>query len=69
MEPKQPVLIRISIPASSPVNQLSSNGLDGAGRGNRTPMELLPTDFESPFPLSIFPEIRQFSGILTISLV
>ena len=22
--------------------------IDGAGRGNRTPMELLPTDFEFP---------------------
>ena len=24
--------------------------IDGAGRGNRTPMELLPTDFESLSP-------------------
>ena len=26
------------------------NWIGGAGRGNRTPMELLPTDFESIFP-------------------
>ena len=26
---------------------LKINKIDGAGRGNRTPMELLPTDFES----------------------
>ena len=26
---------------------LQINGIFGAGRGNRTPMELLPTDFES----------------------
>ena len=32
-------------------------------------MELLPTDFESPFPLSIFGEISQFSRILVIPLV
>jgi hypothetical protein len=27
---------------------LKLNRIDGAGRGNRTPMELLPTDFEFP---------------------
>ena len=27
---------------------LKINKIDGAGRGNRTPMELLPTDFEFP---------------------
>ena len=27
---------------------LKINRIDGAGRGNRTPMELLPTDFEFP---------------------
>ena len=27
-------------------NPLKINGQEGAGRGNRTPMELLPTDFE-----------------------
>jgi hypothetical protein len=27
---------------------LKLNWIDGAGRGNRTPMELLPTDFEFP---------------------
>jgi hypothetical protein len=29
-------------------NKLSRVASDGAGRGNRTPMELLPTDFEFP---------------------
>jgi hypothetical protein len=27
---------------------LQINGISGAGRRNRTPMELLPTDFEFP---------------------
>jgi hypothetical protein len=27
---------------------LKINKIDGAGRGNRTPMESLPTDFEFP---------------------
>ena len=27
---------------------LKINWIDGAGRGNRTPMELPPTDFEFP---------------------
>ena len=33
--------------APVPRKPLKINRIDGAGRGNRTPMELLPTDFES----------------------
>ena len=36
------------VTTSLPCNVLQINMLDGAGRGNRTPMELLPTDFEFP---------------------
>ena len=34
--------------SSIPRKTLKLNRIDGAGRGNRTPMELLPTDFEFP---------------------
>jgi hypothetical protein len=37
----------VSLRAPLPAKLLKINRLDGAGRGNRTPMELLPADFES----------------------
>ena len=32
--------------SAAPAKLLKINRIDGAGRGNRTPMELLPADFE-----------------------
>ena len=36
---------KFSVGARKPLKIIQ---IDGAGRGNRTPMELLPTDFEFP---------------------
>ena len=40
-----PEVSRELVPFS--IKLLKINRIDGAGRGNRTPLELLPTDFES----------------------
>jgi hypothetical protein len=49
--------------SSLPYSQIIANKCDtGAGRGNRTPMELLPTDFE-PGVSSLYRQLPSYTAL------